>query len=126
MVKNAMVPPRTDLWYGHGVETLGDIGAERQGNTMWEFDEQEVWRICMDGRVEEDWAQWFNWASVRCIECPDGGWQTVAEGELRNQGALGELIGTMWDKSVSLVSVDRIGDPTKREDVLASTIESWR
>ena len=93
---------------------------------MWEVDEPAVWKICLDGRVEEDWAQWFNWASVRGAECPDGGWQTVVEGELRDQAALGGLISRMWDMSIGVLSVDRISDPTKREDILAETIEAWR
>lgn len=93
---------------------------------MGEVDEPAVWRICLDGRVEEDWAEWFNWASVRCVVRPDDGWQTVAEGELRDPAALGGLISRMWDISVSVLSVDRIGDPTKKEDLLAETIETWR
>ena len=93
---------------------------------MGNFDEPAVWRIRLDGRVLEDWTQWFNWASVRCVACPDGGWQTVAEGELRDEAALGGLISRMWDMSISVHSVDRVSDPTKRENTLAETIESWR
>jgi len=26
---------------------------------MWVVDEPVVWRICLDSRVEEDWAEWF-------------------------------------------------------------------
>jgi len=85
---------------------------------MWEVDEPAVWRICLDGRVEENWAEWFNWASVRSVVCPDGGWQTVAEGELRDRAALGGLINRMWDTSISVLSLDRISDQTKREDIV--------
>ena len=93
---------------------------------MWVVDEPAVWRICLDGRVEENWAEWFNWASVRSVVRPDGGWQTVAEGELRDLAALGGLIDRMRDRSISVLSVDRISDPTKRQDILAETVESWR
>ncbi len=93
---------------------------------MWEFDEPGVWKICLDGSVQEDWASWFNWASVRCVPRPEGRWQTVAEGELRDQAALDGLISRMWEMNVGILSVDRISDPTKREDILAETIESWR
>jgi len=93
---------------------------------MWEVDEPVVWRICLDGCVGEDWAEWFTWASVRCVARLNGGWQTVAEGELRDRGALRGLITRMLDMNISVVSVDRISDPRKMEDMLASTIESWR
>ena len=93
---------------------------------MWEGDEPAVWRICLDGRVEENWAEWFNWASVRCAARPGGGWQTVAEGEPRDGAALGALVSRMWDRSTSVLSVDRISDPTEKEDLLSSAIESWR
>ncbi len=93
---------------------------------MSEANEPAVWRICLDGRVQENWTEWFTWASVRCVTYPDGGWQTVAEGELRDRAALRGLISKMWGMNISVVSVDRIGDPTKREDLLASAIESWR
>jgi len=93
---------------------------------MWVADEPAVWRIRLEGRVEADWARWFNWASVRCVACPDGGWQTVAEGELRRGAALDGLMDRVWDMDTRVLSVDRISDPTRSEDMLAETIESWR
>ena len=93
---------------------------------MSEADEPAVWRICLDGRIEENWAEWFKWASVRCVVSLEGGWQTVAEGELHDRGALRGLVTRLLDRNISVVSVDRISDPRKMEDMLASTIESWR
>ncbi|HTZ50476.1 MAG TPA: hypothetical protein VMF68_02400 [Spirochaetia bacterium] len=93
---------------------------------MWITEEPAVWRLRLEGRVEADWSRWFNWASVRCVACPDGGWQTVAEGELRDGAAIDGLMEWVRDMDTRVLSLDRISDPTRSEDMLAETIETWR
>jgi len=62
------------------------------------------YEICVQGRLGEDWAEWFEGLALRYTEAGD----TVLSGPVRDQAALYGLLTRLSDLGLTLISVNRV------------------
>ena len=64
---------------------------------------QEIYRICVQGRLTEAWSDWLQGLHVNGADpsC------TVLTGTVRDQAALRGIINKLWDLNLILISVQR-------------------
>lgn len=66
-------------------------------------DEQAVYQIKVQGKLDEKWSGWFNGMTVT-YECDI----TTLTGVVVDQAALRGILDKIWDLNLSLISVNRI------------------
>ena len=67
-----------------------------------------IWRICLEGRIETSWSEWFDRMTMSHERRKDGSWLTQVTGRLRDQAALRGVITRMWDLNLRILSLDRL------------------
>ena len=75
------------------------------------------YRICVQGRLDDQWSGWFGGMTVSSEEDAGGQTVTVLEGDVPDQPALRGMLAGLWDLGLTLISVNRIDS---REEVPAS------
>ncbi len=65
------------------------------------------YRICVEGRLGEDWSGWFSGMSLSCEDGTDGQAVTTLEGEMPDQPALRGILSRIWDMGLTVISVNR-------------------
>jgi hypothetical protein len=76
-------------------------------------DEPGCYRICLQGRLDERWAAWFDGMALTTSLGPSGdGVLTVLRGPVVDQAALHGLLARLRDIGLPLVSVTRVDPDT--------------
>ncbi len=70
--------------------------------------EEALYQIVLDGRLDIDWAECLGAISVRVDQGEDGDCQTVIVCTISDQPALRGILTQLWDLNLALVSVQRI------------------
>jgi hypothetical protein len=73
-----------------------------------------VYEICVEGRLGDDWAEWFGGLEV----ATDKQGNTVLTGPIPDQAALYGLLAKLRDLGLPLVSLERTGSGLKPADAL--------
>lgn len=82
-------------------------------------DEPGCYAICLQGRLDERWAVWFDGMALTTSPDPTGdGVLTFLRGQVVDQAALHGLLARLRDIGLPLVSVTRVEpDPTDGQNV---------
>ncbi len=72
------------------------------------FDQPMVYRIRVQGRLDESWAEWFNGMAIAAGQEEGGGTVTTLTGLVVDQVALHGLLARIRDLGLTLVSVERV------------------
>ena len=83
-----------------------------KSSEMAKTKEPTAWRICIEGKVDRSWADWFDSMTLSYERRADGVWLTWVSGQLRDQTALRGVVTRMWDLNLRVLSVsplDEIG-----------------
>lgn len=81
---------------------MGKDGTDRRSGT------QAVYRIRMEGVLDEKWSDWFNGMSI-AFECTgDGPPITTLTGAVADQAKLRGMLSKIWDLNLTLISVVRL------------------
>lgn len=68
---------------------------------------QWIYRITVQGRLDEDWSGWFHGLAIECKAA--GEWAvTSLTGPVVDQAALRGILNKLWDLNLTLVSVARL------------------
>ncbi len=70
---------------------------------------QAVYRITLQGRLDESWSGWFDGMAV-AFE----GENTCLSGPVADQSALRGILCKLWDLNLVLISVRRVENPGSR------------
>jgi hypothetical protein len=73
-------------------------------------DEQAVYQIKVQGKLDEKWSDWFNGMTVT-LESDI----TTLTGAVVDQAALRGILDKIWDLNLTLISVNRIGTNSLEE-----------
>jgi len=76
--------------------------AEERG-----VDEGATYRICVRGRLDDRWSDWFSGLTVVVVDRGENPPTTALTG-LLDQPALRGVLNTIWDLNLTLVSVVRL------------------
>ena len=69
-----------------------------------------VYQICVDGRLDEHWANWFDGLIVS-TDCINGGRTiTTLTGLVADQPALRGILNRIWDLNLNLISVIQVDE----------------
>lgn len=72
-------------------------------------DEPGCYEICLQGRLDERWAAWFDDMALTTSPDPTGaGVRTILRGSVVDQAALHGLLARLRDIGLPLVSVTRV------------------
>jgi hypothetical protein len=82
-------------------------------------DEPGCYEVCLQGRLDDRWATWFDGMALTTSPDPTGdGVRTVLRGPVVDQAALHGLLARLRDIGLPLVSVTRVDpDTTGCQDV---------
>jgi hypothetical protein len=89
-----------------------------------------VYRIELQGSLDEDWSDWFAGMSVAVERADDGSPVTCLTGMVADQSALRGLLSKIWDMGLTLLSVVRVESDRQirtepeRESTRSSLVES--
>ena len=83
-------------------EAIGNKDAQRMGSEP-EL-KQAVYRIEVEGRLDESWSGWFSGMTLTSQDDV-----STLTGPLADQAALRGLLSKIWDLNLTLVSVLRLG-----------------
>ncbi len=67
-----------------------------------------VYRIRMEGVLDEKWSDWFNGMSVTFERTGDGAPITTLTGAVADQAKLRGMLSKIWDLNLTLISVIRL------------------
>lgn len=73
------------------------------------FDDPALYRICVRGRLQPDWAERLEMA-VSWFTQENGHTITILQGELPDQAALAGILATLYDLHLSLLSLERLSE----------------
>ncbi len=65
-------------------------------------DERIIYRIKIDGKLHEKWAQWLNGMIIKIKECSNN---TIILITVPDQAALRGILNKLWDLNLTLISV---------------------
>lgn len=71
-------------------------------------DKQTVYRITVQGRLDESWSNWLSGMSVFVERTGDGVPVTTLTGPVVDQAALRGILNRLWDLNLTLISVKRV------------------
>jgi len=72
-----------------------------------EPDPPEIYQIKVQGRLDEDWSDWFDGMTIAVEPASDGSPMTTLTGVFADQPALRGTLSKIWDLNLKLVSVTR-------------------
>jgi hypothetical protein len=70
--------------------------------------------IKVQGKLGDQWADWFNGMTVACEERDDALLLTTLTGTVRDQSALRGILSRIWDLGLTLYSVTRLDEKPKQ------------
>lgn len=65
----------------------------------------EGYQIKVQGRLTENWSDWFSGMTIVCESRSDGAPITTLTGAMADQSALRGLLDRVWDLNLTLISV---------------------
>jgi hypothetical protein len=77
------------------------IGAKTAMNTS-------VYRICVQGRVDQSWSDWFEGMAIAPGRTSGNPPVTTLIGPVADQVALRGILSRIWDLNLTVISVTRI------------------
>jgi hypothetical protein len=77
-------------------------------NDDQESDRPVAYRISVEGRLDEDWSDWFSGMTITHERGSDGSPVTTLTGAVVDQAALRGTLEKIWNLSLTLISVTRI------------------
>ena len=77
-------------------------------NDDQESDRPVAYRISVEGRLDEDWSDWFSGMTITHERGSDGSPVTTLTGAVVDQAALRGTLEKIWNLSLALISVTRI------------------
>ena len=77
-------------------------------------DQVETYRIEIEGRLNEDWSDWFGGLAISTEE-REGTPTTTLTGTVVDQAALHGILNRIWNLSLKVISVIRIETEETRE-----------
>jgi hypothetical protein len=80
----------------------------QQMNDDQESDRPVAYRISVEGRLDEDWSDWFSGMAITHERGSDGSPVTTLTGVVVDQAALRGTLEKIWNLSLALISVTRI------------------
>jgi len=80
----------------------------QQMNDDQESDRPVAYRISVEGRLDEDWSDWFSGMTITHERGSDGSPVTTLTGAVVDQAALRGTLEKIWNLSLALISVTRI------------------
>ena len=72
-----------------------------------------VYRIQVEGAVDEQWSEWFGGMTLATERGSDGTPVTTLSGPVHDQPALRGILNKLWDLNMTLVAVARMQPPTE-------------
>lgn len=75
-------------------------------------DAQAVYRICVEGTLDDDWGEWLGGMAVAGGVACGGAPITTLTGPIRDQVSLRSVLNRLWDLNLTLVSVTRLSPDT--------------
>ncbi len=70
-------------------------------------DRQWIYRIIVQGRLDESWSDWLCGMSISVGRTDDDLPVTVLTGRVADQAALRGILDRLWDLNLTLISVNR-------------------
>jgi len=67
-----------------------------------------VYRITVQGRLDEVWGQWLSGLTIETAVNDRGAIVTTLTGEIIDQAALRSLLNRLWDWNLTLIAVTRL------------------
>ena len=67
-----------------------------------------VYRITVQGRLDEVWRQWLSGLTIETAVNDRGSIVTTLTGEIVDQAALRGLLNHLWDWNLTLIAVTRL------------------
>ena len=77
-------------------------------NDDQESDRPVAYRISVEGRLDEDWSDWFSGMTITHERGRDGSPVTTLTGAVVDQATLRGTLEKIWNLSLTLISVTRI------------------
>jgi hypothetical protein len=74
------------------------------------------YEIKVQGKLDAQWADWFNGMAVTSEESSENAALTTLTGTVRDQSALRGILTRMWDLGLTLYSVTRLDERPKTID----------
>jgi hypothetical protein len=71
-------------------------------------DEQQVYQIRVEGRLNERWSDWFEEMAMGFERASDDTPITTLTGTVADQARLRGILSKLWDLNLTLISVTRI------------------
>ena len=94
--------------HGQGKRTMAGDG---------ELAGRAAYQIRVQGKLDRDWADWFDGMSVATESQPDGSAVTTFTGDTLDQSALRGALDKIWNLNLTLLSVVRIERISQQEGV---------
>lgn len=69
---------------------------------------QAVYRVKVQGRLDEKWSDWFNGMTITFESTSDGSPITTLTGAVTDQPKLRGILSKLWDLNLTLISVVQI------------------
>jgi len=76
-----------------------------------ERDPQAIYRICVEGMLDDDWGEWLGGMAVD-VGAGGGSPTTTLTGPVRDQTCLRGLLNRLWDLNLTIISVARLTPDT--------------
>lgn len=72
------------------------------------------YQITVHGKVDQSWSEWFGGLTLTTSIDQDGTTITRLSGTLSDQGALRGILNSLWDLNLTLLSVKRKNQSSRR------------
>jgi hypothetical protein len=69
-----------------------------------------VYRISVQGRIDESWSDWFAGMAITSERTGDGPHVTTLVGPVSDQAALRGILSKIWDLNLTVISMTRIAE----------------
>ena len=73
--------------------------------------EQAVYRIVVQGELDDKWSAWFNDVMVTLERTGDDLPLTVLTAEVVDQARLRGILNKLWDMNLTVISLNRLEEP---------------
>ena len=67
-----------------------------------------IFRIAVQGRLDEAWGEWLNGLAIETAADEHGSIVTTLTGAIVDQAALRGLLNQLWDWNLTLIAVTRV------------------
>ena len=97
-----------------------EMKGQDQGKQL---DRPSTYTIRVEGRVRQEWSEWFNDLTITVVDDEEGGPVTWLVGTVKDQAELRALLNKIWNLNLTLISVQRIYPESKEARSAPNTVE---